>query len=169
MNVRLIRLVGFQSPFHRGNGCNAANDGAEPDAPVDRGSFQSPFHRGNGCNSQASSAVLASFLRDPFSPLFIGVTVVTPSGTRSGTPYPSSSSFQSPFHRGNGCNAVSRAASSWHRMNVVIFQSPFHRGNGCNAPVVTRRPEYRQCTAFSPLFIGVTVVTLPILVNLILH
>ena len=36
--------------------------------------------------------------------------------------------FQSPFHRGNGCNVC----SAMTRARLRSFQSPFHRGNGCN-------------------------------------
>ena len=39
----------------------------------------------------------------------------------------------------------------------MIFQSPFHRGNGCN--IVRRRQSSTVSNSFSPLFIGVTVVT----------
>ena len=38
-------------------------------------SFQSPFHRGNGCN--VSTLSVSGFSEIPFSPLFIGAMVVT--------------------------------------------------------------------------------------------
>ena len=61
--------------------------------------------------------------------------------------------FQSPFHRGNGCNSLSMTISP----SVTLFQSPFHRGNGCNDTQRASTPE--GVAPFSPLFIGVTVVT----------
>ena len=60
--------------------------------------------------------------------------------------------FQSPFHRGNGCYldaAIKNIALSG-------FQSPFHRGNGCYA-VKKRIDDIKK--AFSPLFIGAMVAT----------
>ena len=38
-------------------------------------------------------------------------------------------SFQSPFHRGNGCYGCEE--TSWVPGSLLSFQSPFHRGNGC--------------------------------------
>ena len=60
----------------------------------------------------------------PFSPLFIGAMVATFILMIRSTIV---TSFQSPFHRGNGCysNAVTNAKIA------DDFQSPFHRGNGC--------------------------------------
>ena len=115
--------------------------------------FQSPFHRGNGCNISDAEYRIHCFTT--FSPLFIGETVVTRNKSLSSLEFPNLSSFsplfigetvvtactgkrdslvtaivdfQSPFHRGNGCNVAKLALNCW----AFIFQSPFHRGNGCN-------------------------------------
>ena len=135
----------FQSPFHRGNGCNLPTAMADRTAPnafsplfigamvvtevSERKSatltaFQSPFHRGNGCNC-ASQSLLPSIPR-AFSPLFIGATVVT-------TQY----------------GGFSRRYYAF---------SPLFIG----ATVVTQVPQSPLSSVarpFSPLFIGATVVT----------
>ena len=36
--------------------------------------------------------------------------------------------FQSPIHRGNGCNVINKL----NLYELINFQSPIHRGNGCN-------------------------------------
>ena len=114
--------------------------------------FQSPFHRGNGCNSTLFSPKTSPFT---FSPLFIGAMVVTiPSHDRRGIMYITfsplfigamvvtaserhlqtrSRCFQSPFHRGNGCNSH---CGRW-RDYPNGFQSPIDRGNGCNPTSVS--------------------------------
>ena len=111
----------FQSPFHRGNGCNSR----ECDWRYQCICFQSPFHRGNGCNPSGTQ-VLDSIESRTFSPLFIGETVVTTYRAYYGV----NTGFQSPFHRGNGCNSTNHCV--WHPL-INAFQSPFHRGNGCNS------------------------------------
>ena len=134
----------FQSPFHRGNGCNKSM----PHRKSLEGIFQSPFHRGNGCNWRSSRFRWRRC--STFSPLFIGVTVVTIS-TDCGSGI--SIAFQSPFHRGNGCNTLPAGVT----FTASTFQSPFHRGNGCNRSRRSLLGNTRS--SFSPLFIGVTVVT----------
>ena len=146
-------LMIFQSPFHRGNGCNTPFFSVCGAGLI----FQSPFHRGNGCNKARMLNPVA--LAITFSPLFIGVTVVTPShgGVTSvlfcNGRHAENQDFQSPFHRGNGCNRRVMPIDT----SVKVFQSPFHRGNGCNSGFQNWQGRYS--IAFSPLFIGVTVVT----------
>ena len=164
------RFVIFQSPFHRGNGCNKSGEKCKTTpnssfSPLFIGAmvvtavwrvwvcasgldFQSPFHRGNGCNTTNSVVALGEI--GTFSPLFIGAMVVTVSEeqireiveeafsplfigamvvTQRHPPRPwRLTSFQSPFHRGNGCNTQLLTDSH----PDFPFQSPFHRGNGCN-------------------------------------
>ena len=136
----------FQSPFHRGNGCNTMGPMR---LKVRRRCFQSPFHRGNGCNEGFNVEFLDCIIT--FSPLFIGAMVVTLFGQNHRIAH---STFQSPFHRGNGCNFWGRRRRrfwGWafsplfigamvvtpvrvHAKGGIhwLFQSPFHRGNGCN-------------------------------------
>ncbi len=60
--------------------------------------------------------------------------------------------FQSPLHRGDGCNITSSLPAG---AATAEFQSPLHRGDGCNAPL--RRPWRRNSSLrFNPLFIGET-------------
>ena len=86
--------------------------------------FQSPFHRGNGCNLKIRALTPCSYIS--FSPLFIGVTVVTSYG--GATTDLTIGSFSPLFigvtvvtHHYTGLGAP-----------LDVFQSPFHRGNGCN-------------------------------------
>ena len=69
--LRSYRLLLFQSPFHRGNGCYPTPQ-CQTCALFD---FQSPFHRGNGCYFNHSEPAL--FSTPTFSPLFIGAMVAT--------------------------------------------------------------------------------------------
>ena len=136
----------FQSPLHRGTGFNPGN----PDGVVVAGQISVPSSSGHRFQH-----VHAGALRDsavfPFSPLFIGAQVSTPSvplgaGLDVGLSVPSSSghrfqrvsaaprthtfdNFQSPLHRGTGFNCDSRDAIAALSM---IFQSPLHRGTGFN-------------------------------------
>ena len=84
----------FQSPFHRGRGCYWLMDGKYFEVPI----FQSPFHRGRGC--YLVSSLVDVILIASFSPLFIGVEVVT---LETGALVRGNGVFQSPFHRGRGC------------------------------------------------------------------
>ena len=160
----------FQSPFHRGNGCNSKRGYqsvplSSTFSPLFIGAmvvtarcgnacggqkfFQSPFHRGNGCN--LIKKVRAGRKYYTFSPLFIGAMVVTVDGVTSTR---TNAVFQSPFHRGNGCNTRPTGPDT---RRLSFFQSPFHRGNGCN-----RNEHLSQSVdrlSFSPLFIGAMVVT----------
>ena len=138
----------FQSPCHRGDGCNAGRGKCPVRGGMD---FQSPCHRGDGCNPadrpgrghrQALSVPLSSgrWLQPPRMP---------------GCGWPSLT-FQSPCHRGDGCNT----APTWHQVENLLlsvplssgrwlqlegqlwqiildgyFQSPCHRGDGCNKPL----------------------------------
>ena len=109
--------------------------------------FQSPFHRGSGCNP--GRHICSRLISLAFSPLFIGVAVVT---DLQSLELRHQRSFQSPFHRGSGCNLNQRVIPSFSK----YFQSPFHRGSGCNAGEFLHTDG---TIAFSPLFIGVAVVT----------
>ena len=86
--------------------------------------FQSPFHRGNGCNDVTAGAVRGVWCA--FSPLFIGVTVVTAIFTHSFIRL--CKSFSPLFI---GVTVVTKTILRTYRV-VDSFQSPFHRGNGCN-------------------------------------
>ena len=149
--------MGFQSPFHRGNGCNHCR-WCSLWYIERKAAFQSPFHRGNGCNLGlrdaghrhsttiafsplfigVTVATLDSRLTPhssfAFSPLFIGVTVVTWSPDPRNAPQ---MHFQSPFHRGNGCNIQQSGQAEL----AATFQSPFHRGNGCNNASANAMPD----------------------------
>ena len=82
------------------------------------GGFQSPFHRGNGCYYISISA-LPSLLTS-FSPLFIGAMVATGGAavgaqiTLTCLLSHSLSVRLIAFHRGNGCYHESEASGSKH-------------------------------------------------------
>ncbi len=68
--VYTISNIIFQSPIDRGNHCNVIPFGFyRVDAR-----FQSPIDRGNHCNG---SVPIQGVIISPFSPLLIGVTIVT--------------------------------------------------------------------------------------------
>ena len=165
-----LAVVIFQSPCHRGDGCN----GLFPPVQGDRFRFQSPCHRGDGCN--VGNVLQEIAVRQIFqSPCHRGdgcnLHVLAP--TAAGR-FP----FQSPCHRGDGCNSASHFAS-WAAASTF---SPLVIGAmAATGPVDERRHlaaqlsvplssgrwlqllQYRgrsvATTTFSPLVIGAMAAT----------
>ena len=108
----------FQSPFHRGNGCYRDHTGYQRRSPA----LSVPFSSGQWLLPETpEDAHVHVLLSVPFSSgqwLLLGSRHADDGDNVS---------FQSPFHRGNGCYSASGSGN-----NVIAsFQSPFHRGNGC--------------------------------------
>ena len=95
------RNRGFQSPFHRGNGCYF-----RVQREAGAGKLSVPFSSGQWLLHPLLPGPQPS--RCAFSPLFIGAMVATETSTFSAI---SLSVFQSPFHRGNGCYSTSLIAA----------------------------------------------------------
>ena len=142
----------FQSPFHRGNGCNGLATArwllaSLTFSPLFIGAmvvtkasltmniyfvcFQSPFHRGNGCNQHR---LRQHRCVNAFSPLFIGAMVVT----QNAVPCPSARRSFSPLFI--GAMVVTQHHRDRHMRRHPDFQSPFHRGNGCNSTATSPAP-----------------------------
>ena len=120
------KVISFQSPFHRGNGCYTWREGLTLPPHY---SF-SPLFIGAMVATLISPVRMPAGLR-PFSPLFIGAMVATLQYQQ--LPYHLRLSV--PFSSGQWL-------LQWKFIIVnhqtIFFQSPFHRGNGCY-----RIPQFR--------------------------
>ena len=147
----------FQSPFNRDSSCNGtSNDGMIDTCSI----FQSPFNRDSSCNRAAAHPYTVDAGRShqaAFSPLLIGIAVVT-------------STF---FAHWTICCAFSPLligiavvtnpyaqdqVSACFRTKITSFQSPFNRDSSCNYTCPVLMTLFH--VAFSPLLIGIAVVTL---------
>ena len=139
-----MRFIIFQSPFNRDSNCNCAVAVAVLLAE----NFQSPFNRDSNCNYSRTFWV-HTFMQ-PFSPLLIGIAIVTliRSGIQGWAAF-----FQSPFNRDSNCNKRKRQIG----IGSHSFQSPFNRDSNCNGalPCGSVIPPH----TFSPLLIGIAIVT----------
>ena len=147
----------FQSPCHRGDGCNSSNF----DAFVTALALSVPLSSGRWLQQPAEYRRRLD--PSPFSPLVIGAMAATiEHGVKAMASLflsvPLSSGrwlqrinrrrpghahcvFQSPCHRGDGCNLSGELKDAVG----ADFQSPCHRGDGCNS-MWTR--SYFVSTAF---------------------
>ena len=113
--------------------------------------FQSPFNRDSSCNSDRPRYDRQSY--GSFSPLLIGIAIVT--AKVAGNLLADGETF-SPLLI--GIAVVTRSLMRLAEVDVSDFQSPFNRDSSCNFSLL-RQPYELSRWAFSPLLIGIAVVT----------